>query len=399
MSMSAAPRVMMVSRLFRPWIGGTERQAERLSAALVRQGRDVQLLTGRWDRRTRRHEVFDAVPVTRHTTGAHLHGIPGFGTVGGYLYVASLCWRLWRRRDSYDVIHVHGLNYHAAACVLMGQRLGKPILVKLANSGTASDLAKMREDRQLRGASRMLGTALQADRFVALTRRIADELEAAGVDPGRVVEIPNGVTVPPSRPDREERGSSPVTVVYAGRLHRQKGLDTLLGALQILQRRQPGAIRLRLVGGGPEAAALTRLAVELGIAGQVTFTGELDDVTSELQRADAFVLPSLAEGLSNALLEAMAAGLAVVASDIPGNAAVVDHGRTGLLVPAGDARALASTLEAVAADADLRDHLGARARSAVADRYGLDRIAERYGQLYDELTTEDTMLARTEVGP
>jgi glycosyltransferase involved in cell wall biosynthesis len=174
-------RVMMVVRLFHPWIGGTERQAHKLAAALIDRGVDTTIVTGRWFRGTARDEVLDGVPVHRNHTLWEFFGIRGLRKFGGYLYMVTLLWYLWRRRDCYDVIHVHGLNYHTFAAMIAGRRLGRPVVAKLANSGRASDIIKMREDRQLALAHRMLPTALTCDRFVALNPAVVSELLAAGV--------------------------------------------------------------------------------------------------------------------------------------------------------------------------------------------------------------------------
>jgi glycosyltransferase involved in cell wall biosynthesis len=123
------------------------------------------------------------------------------------------------------------------------------------------------------------------------------------------------------------------------------------------------------------------------LEGIVAFTGASDDVNAILRDADGFVLPSLAEGLSNALLEAMAHGLPVVVSDVPGNADVVDHEVNGLQFVAGDADSLADRLARLIADEALRVELGRRARVHVESRYALTDVVERYISLYEGLTS------------
>ena len=165
------PRVVMVVRLYHPWVGGTERQAHKLSKQLLARGCRLEVVTGWWFRGTRQREVIDTVPVFRNQTLWEFFGIRGLRKFGGYLYILTLLWYLWRCRAHYDVIHVHGLNYHTFAASIAGRRLGKPTIVKLANSGPASDIVKMREDRQLALARFMLPRALQCDLFVALNEK------------------------------------------------------------------------------------------------------------------------------------------------------------------------------------------------------------------------------------
>jgi glycosyltransferase involved in cell wall biosynthesis len=374
-------RVLMLVRLFHPWIGGTERQAHELARALVRTGAEVQVVTGRWFRGTSSHETIDDVPVTRNFTLWEFLGIRGLRKFGGYLYMCTLLWHLWRRRATYDVIHVHGLNYHTAVAVVAGRWFGKPVLAKLANSGAASDITRMRQGRQLAGSGALLSTALACDRFVALNPAVVAELTAAGVPRSRIVEIPNGVEVPADLPTREELHVPPC-VLYVGRLHEQKGLDVLLRAFAQLEAEEVPDPVLRLVGEGPAEQQLRELAGELGIEDRVDLVGRRDDVDPLLREADVFVLPSHVEGLSNSLLEAMAVALPVVASDIPGNRVVVRHGHNGLLVPPGDVPALAASLARLLRDRQGRRAMGTAARRTILPRYGIERVAGQYLDLY-----------------
>ena len=377
-------RVLMVVRLFHPWVGGTERQAHSLARALVERGHDVRIVTGRWFRGTPRREVLDGVPVFRNQTLWECFGIRGLRKFGGYLYIASLLLHLWRERDDYDVIHVHGLNYHAFAAVLAGRRLGRPVLAKLANSGPASDVRKMRESRQLALARFMLPTALGCDRFVALNPAVVAELTAAGVPPERIVSVPNGVDT--RRPPRRDHHlHDPACLLFVGRLHPQKGVDTLLRAFALLRPRLPRPAVLRIVGDGPRRDQLRALAVDLGVDAHVEFAGQRDDVGPYLDAADVFVLPSRAEGLSNALLEAMAAGIPPVVSDVAGNRDGVRDGHSGLTAAVDDPPALAAALQRLLGDRTLRARLGAQARRAAERDYGLDAVAARYVALYEEL--------------
>lgn len=374
-------RVLMVVRLFHPWIGGTERQAHKLAAALIDRGVHTTVVTGRWFGGTARDEVLDGVPVHRHQTLWECFGIRGLRKLGGYLYIVTLLWYLWRRRHDYDVIHVHGLNYHTFAAVIAGRRLGRPVIAKLANSGSASDIAKMREDRQLALAHLMLPTALTCDRFVALNPAVVSELTAAGVPRERIVALTNGVDTGRGR-QRDPALRDPARILFVGRLHPQKGLDTLMRAFALLHARLEHPVVLRLVGEGPSEQQLRRLAHELGVSHFVDFAGRREDVTPELDDADVFVLPSRVEGLSNALLEALTAGLPAVVSDIPGNRAVVADGRTGLLVPVEDAVALASALERLLTDDRFRKRLGTAGRRVTERRFGFDTVAAEYIDLY-----------------
>ena len=189
-----------------------------------------------------------------------------------------------------------------------------------------------------------------------------------GVEPARAVTVHNGIHLaefaglaPRPRPP-----GVPLQVLWVGRIVNHKGLEFLLEALAGVD-----GVELDLVGDGPAAPRIRALARRLGVDTRVRFHGlrPRADVLRHLARADVLVLPSEYEGLSHALLEAAAAGLACVASDRGGNPEIIEHGRSGLLWPYGQVDALRETLARLARDEELRLALarGAKARSAAFD--------------------------------
>lgn len=377
-----SPRVLMVTRLFHPWVGGMERQALKLARALADDGVEVRIVTGHWFKGTPRRERIEGVDIFRNHTLWEGFGVRGLRRIGGYVYMLSLAWHLWIERNSYDLIHVHGLSYHTYVARLVGSRAGKPVIVKLANSGSASDITKLESGQHLAGTGWMLPGALRCDRIVALNPTIADELRLHGVDESRIVHIPNGVSVPIVDRDYVERPET--RLLYLGRLHPQKDLTTLLEAVGRLLA-AGDRVTLELVGDGPDRSRLEGEVASRGLADSVNFRGERPDPSTALAGADIMVLPSLAEGLSNALLEAMASGLPVVVSAIAGNLLLVEEGRTGLTFPPGDAQALAGALRMLVRDPGLRKELATNARGEIDARYSIGSVASRYRQLYATL--------------
>jgi len=384
-------RVLMLVRLFYPWIGGAERQAHKLARELQQRNVPVEIVTGWWYRSTPQRETLDGIPVFRNHTLWDLFGIRGLRRFGGYLYLLTLLWHLWRRRAHYDIIHVHGLNYHTAPAVLAARWFHRKTVTKLANSGSASDIMKMQTSQQLPLARYLLPTALGCDRFIATNPTIVRELVAVGVPAEKIVELTNGVETDSILPKSDYSLHQPVRLVFVGRLHQQKGLDVFLTAFAELVRQHPHLhLRLQLLGDGPLRLSLLRLAADLGIASLIDFVGQTDRVMDYLQQADLFVLPSRAEGISNALLEAMACGLPVVVSDIPGNVDVIEHGRNGLLFTVDDHGSLASAVNLLLTQRDLRGRLGRAARQTVENRFSLSFIADRLIALYRDLMSSPT---------
>jgi GalNAc-alpha-(1->4)-GalNAc-alpha-(1->3)-diNAcBac-PP-undecaprenol alpha-1,4-N-acetyl-D-galactosaminyltransferase len=204
-----------------------------------------------------------------------------------------------------------------------------------------------------------------ASKLVVQTKAVADWGRAL-MPPERIVIIPNGVE--PSRNQNLER--QPM-IVAAGRLVPQKGFDLLLKAFALVTTKHPDW-RVVILGEGPERANLETLARQLNLGGKVVMPGTVPDIAKYLEEASIFVLSSRFEGFPNVLLEAMASGCAVVATDCPsGPADIVRPGIDGLLVPAGDAREISEAVGILMANANLREEMGNAARH-VSERFSIE---------------------------
>lgn len=203
----------------------------------------------------------------------------------------------------------------------------------------------------------------------------------------KFVVLRNGVDAPPATPCEPNAGAAgrPVLVGIVASLTPVKRHDLLLEAWARVRRHAgPGAARLVLIGDGPLREPLAAQAAALGLGDDVEFVGAVTDVPAQLRRLDAGVLCSDREGLSNAVLEYMASGLAVVATAVGGNPELVDQ-RNGLLVPAGDAEALAGAIGRLVADAGLRRRLGEAGRERVVREFGWDASLRALTGLYESL--------------
>jgi glycosyltransferase involved in cell wall biosynthesis len=169
--------------------------------------------------------------------------------------------------------------------------------------------------------------------------------------------------------------------VFEGRLHPVKSVDTLVRAVP-----RTRELHLVIVGDGQERRALESLAQREQVAGRVRFAGESDRVDRWLKAGDMFLLPSLGEGMPNALLEAMACGLACAASSSVGGVHELLGTTHGLTVPVGDVDAWAETMRRLAQDTSLRRALGDAAASRIRTAYSIDATADRLAALYRDLT-------------
>jgi glycosyltransferase involved in cell wall biosynthesis len=181
------------------------------------------------------------------------------------------------------------------------------------------------------------------------------------------------------RPPALPLGALVIGVVCA--LRPEKGVPTLLEAFALV-RRTPADLKLAIVGSGPMLESLECQASDLGIRADCLFAPATERVADWLRAIDIFVLPSRLEALSNSLMEAMACGCPVVASNVGGNPELVRGGETGLLFEAGDAAGLGSVLETLIASEPLRKRIGQAAAQSMHDRFSARASAARMGQIY-----------------
>ncbi|MBW2734174.1 MAG: glycosyltransferase [Deltaproteobacteria bacterium] len=294
----------------------------------------------------------------------------------GSLFV-RLALHFWRRRV--ELVHTHNpqaLIYAAPAARLVGAK------VVHTKHGEAMDLGRRMWLR--RGAARFVHA------FVSVSERtesFAREQKEAPL--ARLAVIDNGVDIERYAPTKERRAQARKRLGFAegvpvvgsvGRLQEVKDHALLLRAVA----RCPNATQLVLVGDGPERGPLTELAEALGIAPRVHLLGHRDDVEDLYPAFDLFAMSSRTEGLPLVMVEAMASEVAVVSTAVGGIPAVLGEG-VGELVPAGDEEALANTLQALLADVVRRKRLALAGRARVLERYSLQKMAQRYADLYARL--------------
>lgn len=307
-----------------------------------------------------------------------------------------------------------GARVDARGAVAGALRMIDPDIVHTRNWSTLSD--GVRGARRA-GVRRLIhgfhGRDLGNARREKLRRRIAGRLLLAGVDrivtltpsmacefardfflrPGRIDVIPNGADLARfSQGVPLEELRSPFTVLFIGRLDPVKNLGLLLRSFREMPGRKPEH-RLVIAGDGPEREKLAGLVRELGLQGSAMILGERRDTPDLLASADVYVQPSLYEGMSNTLVEAMAAARPVVATDAGGNADVMGPELAQWLVPSDDAAALAGRLGRLMADPHLRESSGAAGRRRAESEFALPVMVERYTRLY-ETTAEGSRRER-----
>jgi glycosyltransferase involved in cell wall biosynthesis len=316
--------------------------------------------------------------------GVNTHCLDGARGVGWVRRLRALV-----RSTRIEVVHAH------SPVPAIGARLGLDRRVRLvytehnvweryhAATYWANVLTFARNDRIL-AVSEEVRRSIRYPRGLRFLRMPPVETVHHGAELAAVDPLPsdNGVRAELGIPDE-----APLVGTVAN-LKGHKGLDRLLEAAQEVRRRVPG-VRFVIVGQGPKESELRTRASELNVADVVTFTGFRADARRIAASFDVFVLSSLHEGLSIAMVEAMALGRPVVVTRVGGLPEVVEHGKEGFLVPPGDPGALAAGIVQVLSDADLRHRLGAAARRRAA-RLDIRNAVRRAEAVYSDLTATRT---------
>ena len=377
-------RVVQLTQRFPPAIGGVESHVYHLAMGLAKADVPTEVFTTDLQRdtpfqRLNGDSLSLPFPVRRFRV-TRLADVPhGLGIVAPSMALAAL-------QATPDVFHAHSYGYFPTFAGGFAEFMrGIPLVVTPHSDPGGATTSKRFFDRVVPPL-----TIRRASRVIALTSVEAENLVRLGVPSDRIRIIPNGVDLkefaglPPRRPNGDA-----TELLFVGRCYpRQKGLEYLVKALPFLRSRE--SIRLTIVGedwGG--VAMLQSLARALGVERQIAFRGALprDEVIQAYASADIFVLPSLFEPFGIVLLEAMAAGLPVVASEVGGIVDVVADGKTGLLVPPGKPLALAAGLEQLISDSSLRARMAEEARRRVSG-YSWDLIVPRIVEVYREAIAE-----------
>ncbi|WP_213601746.1 glycosyltransferase [Pseudoxanthomonas japonensis] len=283
-----------------------------------------------------------------------------------------------------QVVHAHNFvpNYYAALALLGTWR--RPALV-----GTCHDMGMRLANARLRRLYRL--SLLRTQRVAMVGRQVHERFVGEGYVRAEDAEtLLNGIPLAPfaGSPQRREEarrrlglGETDLIIGHVGRLVELKNQKALIDCLPALASEFP-QLRLVLVGEGPTRDALQAQAASLGVSDRVMLAGARHDISDLLPAFDVFALPSFTEGLSIALLEACASGLAIVATAVGGNPEVIQDGVSGRLVTVGDTAALQAALRELLASPDLRARRGASARDWVAAYASIEALRDAYAGFY-----------------
>ena len=375
--MKTSIRVVMLIHGYYPRVGGAELKLAAVAPLLQARGVETHIVTRRLPG-IKPSEIIDGILVYR---------LP----VPGPKPLASLTFTLTAlpliKRLNPDIIHAHELISPATTAILAKMLFGRPVVASLQGSGLTSDVRVLK--RKFLGEARFKILRREIDMFIVKSRESDNELAAERIPNYKRSLIPNGVDIERFIPLAASRKSAlrsrlglPVDaqiVIFVGRLVPVKRVEHLIGIWNSIRDTFPQALLL-ILGSGSEEGVLKQKAND-----SILFIGDKLDVVPYLQASDLFVLPSIAEGLSNALLEALACGLPVIASSVGGTPDVISHKETGWLVPPDDPAVLSEAIITLLGDEKLQYKLRRQARIQVVNNYSLAKMADRLVDLYRQV--------------
>ena len=394
-------RILMTHWVYLPEFSGAALQSHRLSRELQQLGVSVQVLTGTHEKGLVGIDEQDGIIVRRV-----LRDRASLAGQMNYWWSTHRCIQKLGKRI--DLVHTHGFHPRVN---IAAERMGLPIIVKITNQSVDDPLAV--QARRLGGLSFRLYNMAEA--VIATSNLLEETCRTAGLAQGKIVRIPNGVDTDVFRPagieekaalrDIFHSADDKIVLLTVGTVDYRKGLDALIKAIYELDEEVRQKIRLWVVGPtqnlsnygtvqpGFEAFVdqVRRMIKDFGLENIVQFKGRQINVHDYMRAADIYVHPSRMEGQPNAILEAMACGLPVLANLLPGiTDEILQSGRYGFLVDVENSGRFAAALRVLINNASLRQRIGEQAQRHVARYYSLRQIAQRYLSLYSSIIHKGT---------
>ena len=369
-----------------PVLGGSEIEAQRVCQALQARGHKAQVVCAGGDPMPPLKNWVDpcGVPV-------RMFGAAWKEPLRSYAYALGVGWTLWRERHNYEVAYFLMQGLQLITGLPVAALLGKPIVMKFSCSNLVAQMMG-----SMAGRIEVRFLKWWAAKILVLNPGMRQEALEAGFEAAKVGWMPNPVDVnhfqpvPPEEKRRKRRElgveEDAGLVVYVGRLDDQKKLPWLLGAFARVAKQRPD-VRFAMIGDGPRRQDVERQIAELGLRERVRLCGRLPQsgVLEWMQAGDVFPMTSEVEGLPCALIEAMAAGLAPVVTDIPAHSQLIEHEVHGLLTEVGSEEATARSLLRVLDDGEFRARLAANARRRMIEEFSTARVADCYEELFGEV--------------
>jgi len=375
--MSKPIRVAKIIQTYYPLVGGAQQQIANVTPYLAEHNVEVHVIT--------RH--FAGLAKTEHRDSLTVHRVLAPSRIKLASPIFTIASQPILKKLQPDIIHAYGLFSPLTTAIAAKKLLRVPLAVKILRGGMQGDVEGVQQ--KAFGKIRLHRFKHQVDAFVVISQEIDRELADIEISSERRVFMPNGVDTnvfyPVSEGEKRQKRQeldlpidAPIAI-FTGRLDVEKRVNHLINIWGDVRQQYPNA-HLLIAGHGTEEQSLKQIAGE-----QVVFLGRLDNVVPYLQAADIFALPSVTEGLSNSLLEAMAAGTTCLATAVGGTPELIKDGVTGVLVEPDNPNALHKGLLRLLADANTRKAMAEAAHQVILKDYQLQTTAKRLRNLYNQL--------------
>lgn len=356
-----------------PVIGGLERQAHEISKNLMSKGISVWALSGIFHNSQSIEQQVEGVLVRRVPW-------PKSKILRAFITPLNLIYVCFKQRKEIDIIHLHQHSWVGLILILFAHAINKPVLTKLPG---VDEYGLPGLKKSFLGLIK-LAILKTSDGIIAMSPKSYDELIEISYPASQILKVPNGIASTNKAFDKSHdiRSLDPIRVVFVGRLSSEKQVDILLAAWARILSKVGCIARLELWGDGPQRPDLENQCKLLGIDESVIFRGYVDNVRDALRSADIFVLPSRTEGNSNAILEAMDAGLPVVATKVGGTPLLVGKDGDLLLFDVGDVSKLESILINLIERPELVVSYGSLMRKRIEQYFDLEKITPKLIDAY-----------------
>ncbi|WLD93009.1 glycosyltransferase family 4 protein [Alkalihalobacillus sp. AL-G] len=375
-------RVVMLISSFYPLIGGAETQAQRLGSKLVQQGHEIIVLT-RWHKGLDKNELIDGICVKR----LKVTSLPKLAPI---IYMIKALFYIIKNYKKINILHAHALSAPGVTASIASFITNIPSIAKIAGGGNklGCEIKRIYHSGAL-GKIKVLFMRKYISKFIAISKAIEKDLLDVKIPASKIYFLPNGINTENYKENNSDEKNVMLNklslprdkklFLYAGRLEKVKGIDILLDAWVNLEEEYKVNSTLIILGDGS-----INISSYLSDS-SIIYKGKVNNVNEYLSVADFFVLPSRYEGISNALLEAMASKLTIIASDVGGNPDVIKNNINGLLFEAEKVDALSKVLQVLIAK-DGYERFGEQAYNFILRNFDLDVISKNYLQLYKEIS-------------
>ncbi len=368
--------LMVVANYPYPIVGGLEKQAHELSKLLINKNIKITILSGKFAPSQNRYELIDNVPVHRLTW-------PESRIIRYSILPFRLLYFFLKNKNDFDIVHLHTLSWLSIYALLVAKVLNKYTVLKLANVG---EFGLTGLSNSFLGALK-LRIVKMSDTLVSMSHISKQEAIDIGYPVGRVFMTPNGISLNSDLTKIYSHKSDICTVVFVGRLDYQKNLESFLYVWNKIKLNIAQDTVLEIWGDGKLRKKLEALSETLNLYDSIIFRGSVTSVQSKLKKVDIFVLPSLAEGNSNAILEAMAVGLPVISTNVGGTLMQVGCEGAKYISEPNDDLELYLNLKNMIEDGELRIRIGKAMYSRVDKYFKMDTIADGYISMYSYLVS------------